>query len=150
MPANLPPQYYELERAYRAERDPREKLRMAEELLRMMPKHKGTDKLQADMKSKISKHKKEIEGGGGKAGGAARTATAMDSISKEGAGQVILIGPPNCGKSSLLDTLTGAKPLVGQRMTMHIQSSNLQMVGMLSLALLRLKGLAESMCGYLI
>jgi len=112
MPANLPPQYYELEREYRAERDPREKLRMAEELLRIMPKHKGTDKLQADMKTKIAKHRKEIAGGGAKAKGGAKTGTAHDHIEKEGAGQAILIGPPNCGKSSLVDTLTAAKPLV--------------------------------------
>jgi len=110
MPANLPPQYYELEREFRAERDPREKLRIAEELLRMMPKHKGTDKLQADMKAKISKLKKQISGP--TKSGAARTATVHDHIDKEGAGQVILIGAPNSGKSSLVDALTHAKPLV--------------------------------------
>ncbi|KAA3632020.1 MAG: TGS domain-containing protein [Calditrichaeota bacterium] len=110
MPANLPPQYYELERAFKEELDPREKLRMAEELLRMMPKHKGTDKLQADMKSKISKLKKEIEGGGKSHG--AKQVKALDHIEKEGAGQIIFIGPPNCGKSSLVDALTAAKPLI--------------------------------------
>lgn len=110
MPANLPPQYYELERAYHAENDPREKLRMAQELLRIMPKHKGTDKLQAEMKAKISKHRKEIEGGGAKTG--ARRADPHDYIEREGARQVILIGPPNSGKSSLVDMLTGAQPLV--------------------------------------
>lgn len=110
MPANLPPQYYELERAYHAENDPREKLRMAQELLRIMPKHKGTDKLQAEMKAKISKHRKEIEGGGSKPG--ARRADPHDFIEREGARQVILIGAPNAGKSSLLDSLTGAQPLV--------------------------------------
>jgi ribosome-interacting GTPase 1 len=110
MPANLPPQYYELEREFKNERDPREKLRLAEELLSMMPKHKGTDKLQADMKAKISKLKKQISGGEKSHG--ARTVAAHDHIEKEGAGQAILIGPPNCGKSSLLETLTHAKPLV--------------------------------------
>lgn len=110
MPANLPPQYYELERAFKAEKDTREKLRMAEELLKMMPKHKGTDKLQAEMKSKISKLKKQIEGGSKSHG--ARQAPSHDHIEKEGAGQIILIGPPNSGKSSILDALTHAKPMV--------------------------------------
>ncbi len=112
MPANLPPQYYELEREFKSESDPREKLRMAQELLRMMPKHKGTDKLQAEMKGKISKLKKTIEGGGNKTHGA-RQVTSMDHIDKEGAGQIILIGPPNSGKSSLIDVFTHAKPLIG-------------------------------------
>ena len=110
MPANLPPQYYELEREYNRERDPREKLRLAQELLRVMPKHKGTDKLQAEMKAKISKLKKQIDGTAKSHG--ARQATAHDHIEKEGAGQVILIGSPNSGKSSLVETLTHAKPLV--------------------------------------
>ncbi|MBD3402250.1 TGS domain-containing protein [candidate division GN15 bacterium] len=108
MPANLPPQYYELEREFSSCRDPREKLRLAEELLRIMPKHKGTDKLQADMKTKIAKIKKQIEGGG-KAGGPARQAPTHDYIEPEGAGQVVLIGAPNAGKSSLVDALTNAK-----------------------------------------
>ena len=55
MPANLPPQYYELEREFKDERDPREKLRLAEELLRMMPKHKGTDHLRADLRTDLIK-----------------------------------------------------------------------------------------------
>ena len=111
MPANLPPQYYELEREFKNERDPREKLRLAQELLRIMPKHKGTDKLQAEVKSKISQLKKTIEGGGNKSHGT-RHVTAMDHIDNEGAGQIILIGPPNSGKSSLLDIFTHAKPLI--------------------------------------
>ncbi len=110
MPANLPPQYYELEREYKAEKDPREKLRLAQELLAIMPKHKGTDKLQADLKSKISKLKQQIEGGQKKHG--ARQAETFDHIEKEGAAQVILIGPPNSGKSTILDALTGARPLI--------------------------------------
>ncbi|MCK5126899.1 MAG: TGS domain-containing protein [candidate division Zixibacteria bacterium] len=111
MPANLPPHYYKLEREFKAERDLNEKLRMAQELLALMPKHKGTDKLQAEMKGKISKLKKQMESGGSKSGGASVTA-AIDHIDKEGAGQVILIGPPNSGKSSILDYFSNAKPLI--------------------------------------
>ena len=112
MPANLPPQYYELERQFRAEKDTAEKLRMAQELLSIMPKHKGTDKLQAEMKAKISQLKKDLAGGGAKKGaGPARTEQA-DHVEREGAGQIVLIGPPNTGKSSIVDALTHAKPLV--------------------------------------
>jgi len=110
MPANLPPQYYELEREYKREKDIHEKLRLAQELLSIMPKHKGTDKLQADMKAKISKLKAQIASSGRKSG--ARRADVLDHVEKEGAAQAVLIGPPNSGKSSLLDTLTGARPLV--------------------------------------
>ena len=111
MPANLPPQYYELEREFAKEKDPKERLRMAEELLRIMPKHKGTDHLQADMKTRIAKLKKLVEVPR-KAGGT-RQATLQDYVEREGAGQIILIGPPNCGKSSLVDALTNAHPLIG-------------------------------------
>ncbi len=110
MPANLPPQYYELEREFKAEKDPREKLRLAEELLAMMPKHKGTDKLQAEMKAKISVLKKQLSEGSQAHG--AKHVVSHDHIEKEGAGQIILIGAPNVGKSSLLESLTHAKPLV--------------------------------------
>lgn len=110
MPANLPPQYYKLDREFKAETDPRERLRMAEELLRMMPKHKGTTKLQGEMKARISKLKSLAEGGGKAKGG--HRADPFSHIDKEGAAQIILIGPPNSGKSSLLDALTHASPMV--------------------------------------
>ena len=111
MPTNLPPQYYDLEREYKAEKDPREKLRLAKELLAMMPKHKGTDKLQADLKAKISKLKKQIDGSQKKHG--ARGSDTLDHIEREGAAQVILIGPPNSGKSSIVDAVTNARPVIG-------------------------------------
>jgi uncharacterized protein len=111
MPANLPPHYYELEREFNKESDPHEKLRLAKELLALMPKHKGTDKLQAEMKAKISKLTKQIEDGGGVKHGAHHV-DLHSHIAKEGAAQVIMIGPSNSGRSSLLESLTHAKPLV--------------------------------------
>jgi uncharacterized protein len=110
MPANLPPQYYELERQFNKETDPPEKLRLAKELLIMMPKHKGTEKLQAELKAKISKLKTQIEGGAKKHG--VHHADPFSYIEKEGAAQIILIGPPNSGKSSILESCTNAKPAI--------------------------------------
>lgn len=110
MPANLPPQYYELERQFNKETDIREKLRLAKELLAMMPKHKGTDKLQAEMKAKISKFTEQIESGAKKHG--THHIDPFTHIEKEGAAQIIMVGPPNSGKSSILASCTHAQPLI--------------------------------------
>ena len=102
MPANLPPQYYEAEKAYQNARNPEEKLAALQEMLAVMPKHKGTDKLQAELRKKISRVKEEKE----------KTDKKADynpfKIKKEGAGQIILLGYPNTGKSSLLAELSNA------------------------------------------
>ncbi|MBU2548118.1 MAG: TGS domain-containing protein [Proteobacteria bacterium] len=105
MPANLPPQYYELEKKYRAAGTAEEKLALLEEMLSTMPKHKGTDKLQADVKRRISKLKAQEQKKGGKR-------TSAFNIKREGAGQIALVGPPNSGKSALLQVLTRAEPEV--------------------------------------
>ena len=107
MPANLPPQYYEAEKRYRAAKDPQEKLRILHELFSIMPKHKGTDKLQADLKSKISKLKKEIQ----QKKKAGRRSDQF-YVEREGAAQVVLTGPANAGKSRILASLTNATPEV--------------------------------------
>ncbi len=107
MPANLPPQYYEAERRCREAKDPQDKLKILHEMYAIMPKHKGTDKLQADVKSKISKLNKEILQ-------KKKTSRRGDQyfVEKEGAAQVVLIGPPNAGKSHILTSLTHATPEV--------------------------------------
>jgi len=107
MPANLPPQYYEAERRYRETKDPQDKLLILHEMFAIMPKHKGTDKLQADVKAKISKLKKEIQ--------QKKKSTRRGdqySVEKEGAAQLVLIGPPNAGKSQILASLSHATPEV--------------------------------------
>lgn len=106
MPANLTPQYLEAERKFKQAKTTEEKLSALEEMLSTIPKHKGTEKLQADIKRRISK----LRGQDKKTKGAKRE--DLYFIKKEGAGQVVIIGPPNTGKSLLLASLTHAKPEV--------------------------------------
>ncbi|NLI80824.1 MAG: TGS domain-containing protein [Deltaproteobacteria bacterium] len=107
MPANLPPPYFEAEKRYREARTSEEKLEALEEMLTIMPKHKGTDKLRADLRRRIAKVKEQSQL---KKGGVRRD-TAF-AVEREGAAQVVLVGPPNTGKSSLVATLTNASPEV--------------------------------------
>lgn len=109
MPANLSPEYLEAEREYKAARTPAEKIAALERMLATIPKHKGTEKLQADIKRRLSQTRKEAQ----QKRGAAHS-TPFYLIEKEGAGQVVLIGPPNAGKSQLVATLTNARPEVAE------------------------------------
>jgi uncharacterized protein len=106
MPANLPPTYYDAEKRYREAKTVQEKTEILEEMLMIMPKHKGTDKLRADLRKRMAKLKDEAQQ---KKGGARRESYFVE---KEGAAQVVVIGPPNVGKSLLVSTLTNAKPEV--------------------------------------
>jgi ribosome-interacting GTPase 1 len=104
MPTNLPPDYFEAEKRYRAAQSVSEKIACLEEMLSIMPKHKGTDKLKADLRRRLSKLRTSPQ---------AKKASRRDSafrIEKEGAGQVVVIGPANVGKSSLVAALTNATP----------------------------------------
>lgn len=109
MPANLSPEYKKAEQAFRAASDERERLECLKEMLRTIPKHKGTEHLQADIKSRIKALTDELSGPrkGGKRTG------PVHSIRPEGAAQIALIGPPNGGKSSLHACLTGSRAMVG-------------------------------------
>ncbi len=109
MPANLSPEYKKAEQAFRAARDERERLACLKDMLRTIPKHKGTEHLQADIKSRIKQLTDELAG---PKKGASRTGP-VHSVRPEGAGQIALIGPPNSGKSSLHAALTGSRADVG-------------------------------------
>jgi len=104
MPANLTPQYLEADRKFKEATTPQAKLSALEEMLATLPKHKGTEKMQADIKRRIAKLRQESQ----RKRGAARGKPVFH-VDKEGAGQVALVGSPNAGKSMLLCALTNAE-----------------------------------------
>jgi hypothetical protein len=106
MPANLPPQFIEARNRLSTTKDPQKKIKILEEMLSIIPKHKGTEKIQAELKSKLSKLKaKPLKK-------SPSTRKEPFFIEREGAGQVVVIGSPNSGKSLLLQRLTNATPIV--------------------------------------
>jgi ribosome-interacting GTPase 1 len=108
MPANLPPEYFEAEKRFKQAAIPSEKIAALEDLIATVPKHKGTDKLRADLRRKLSQLRKEAisrkKGGRGD----------LYVVQKEGAAQIALVGFPNSGKSSLLACLTNATPVIAE------------------------------------
>jgi ribosome-interacting GTPase 1 len=108
MPANLPPQYFEKERELKNAKTPQERMAILEELLAIVPKHKGTEKLQALLKTKLAKLRNQSQ----KKPAVARH-SYLYQIEKAGAGQLVLVGGPNSGKSSLVRALTNASPEIG-------------------------------------
>jgi ribosome-interacting GTPase 1 len=124
MPANLSPEYKKAEAAYRAAVDDHERLSCLKEMLRAIPKHKGTENMQADLKSRIKQLGDELAG---PRKGAARTGP-VHVVRKEGAAQVALLGPPNAGKSTLHAKLTGSRAEIGP----YPHTTHEPMPGMLS------------------
>ena len=103
MPANLTPEYFKAEKWFREAATTDEKILALEQMLRVMPKHKGTDHLKADLRRKLSKLKEAPP----------KKAKAKHAdifhVPRSGAGQIVLLGTPNCGKSSIVAALTNAK-----------------------------------------
>jgi uncharacterized protein len=108
MPTNLPPDYANAEKRYREAQTPAEKITCLEEMISIVPKHKGTDKLRADLRRQLSRLKDEAQAARKKVGGHA----SAFQIDREGAGQVMVMGAANSGKSALVKALTNADPEV--------------------------------------
>jgi len=102
MPANLTPEYFKAEKWFRQATTNEEKILALERMLAVMPKHKGTDHLKADLRRKLSKLKEAP---------IKKKSKQVDVfyIPRSGDGQVALLGTPNSGKSSILAALTNAK-----------------------------------------
>jgi ribosome-interacting GTPase 1 len=103
MPANLTPEYRRAEAAFRAAKTTEEKIECLEEMLRTIPKHKGTDHMQGDLKRRLAQLRRQPR---------TRPAGSRPNpyyVPKTGAGQVVLLGPPNSGKTALVAALTNAK-----------------------------------------
>ncbi len=105
MPTNLPPEYYQIEDQFREATTSAERISLLEEMLSVIPKHKGTDKLRAELRRKLSRMKESAESS--KSGSRQVSPFVID---REGAGQAAVIGPANVGKSSLVRALTNATP----------------------------------------
>ena len=110
MPANLSHEYKAAEAAFKRASDPKERLESLRTMLRVLPKHKGTDHLQADIKTRIKELTDELAGP--RKGGARRGPPT--SFRHEGAAQIALVGPPNSGKSTLHARLTGSHAQTGE------------------------------------
>ncbi len=108
MPTNVTPEYRKAEEAFRAARTIDEKIVRLEDMVALLPKHKGTDHLYADLKRRMSTLRKQLEASDRKT----RHNSSVEFL-REGAAQIILLGPPNSGKSSIIRMITNANPEIG-------------------------------------
>ncbi len=106
MAVNLTPQYLEAEAEYKKAQTPEDRLACLRKMWTLLPKHKASEKLQADIKSRISDLSAEIE----HAKKHPKKAGVSHKIPRQGAGQYVIVGAPNAGKSRLLTRLTRATP----------------------------------------
>src|SRR5436309_8903829 len=108
MAVNLTPQYLEAEAEYKKAQTPEERLACLKTMWSLLPKHKASEKLQAELKTKMSDLKEEIE----QAKKHPKKGGVSYKVPKQGAGQYVIVGAPNAGKSRLLSRLTRAAPEV--------------------------------------
>jgi ribosome-interacting GTPase 1 len=105
---NLTPQYLEAEAEYKRAQTAEERLECLKKMWSLVPKHKASEKLQAELKTKLSEAREEAE----REKKSPKKGGVSYKIPRQGAGQVVLLGGPNAGKSRLLTRLTRATPEV--------------------------------------
>jgi ribosome-interacting GTPase 1 len=108
MAVNLTPEYLEAEAEYKRAKSAEERLECLKRMWSLVPKHKASEKLQAELKTKLSETREEVE----REKKSPKKAGVSYKFPRQGAGQVILLGGPNTGKSRLLTRLTRATPEV--------------------------------------
>jgi len=109
MAVNLPPHYHDADARYKKAQTPEDKLVALKEMWVLLPKHKASEKVQAELKTKISELTDQIEQA---KSGPKKAAPGSYKFPRQGAGQIAFVGPPNAGKSQLLTKLTKATPAV--------------------------------------
>jgi hypothetical protein len=108
MAANLTPQYLEAEAEYKKAQTAEERLACLKKMYTLLPKHKASEKMQADLKTKISEAKETLD----REKKSPKKVGVSYKIPRQGAGQYVIFGAPNVGKSRLLTRLTRAAPEV--------------------------------------
>jgi len=133
MPTNVTAEYAAAERRYQQAKSIQEKIAALEEMLRTVPKHKGTENLRQELKSRLAKLKRELE----RRKKQQKAAASTETIKKESPALIVAIGFPNSGKSTVINQLTGAKLQVAEYpfttstpavATLNIKGAKLQLV----------------------
>ena len=107
MAVNATPQYKKAEEEYRRAQSVQEQIECLEKMLVLLPKHKASEKMQSDLKTRLKEARGELA-----AEKAAPKKVRTYQFLHQGAGQIVILGGPNAGKSRLLAELTSAKPEV--------------------------------------